>query len=216
MIGKSGSDPDFPVILAHGLWVPGVVMHPLAARLARAGFRCHTFSYMGAARPLEAHAERLARRARELGRAHFVGHSLGGLVVVEALNRHPEIAAGRIVLLGTPARGCYAGRRIARHPAGRWFLGQSEALWREGRAARWTRPEALGVVAGSLPLGLGRMFGRLPGVNDGVVSLEETAVEGMAERVVLHVGHSQMLVSARVAAQLVAFLSHGKFAPDPA
>ena len=52
------------VILAHGLWVPGVVMHPLAARLERAGFRCHTFSYMGAARPLEAHAERLARRAR--------------------------------------------------------------------------------------------------------------------------------------------------------
>ena len=204
------------VILAHGLWVPGVVMHPLAARLERAGFRCHTFSYMGAARPLEAHAERLARRARELGRVHFVGHSLGGLVVVEALNRHPEIAAGRIVLLGTPARGCYAGRRIARHPAGRWFLGKSEALWREGRAARWTRPEALGVVAGSLPLGLGRMFGRLPGVNDGVVSLEETAVEGMAERVVLHVGHSQMLVSARVAAQLVAFLSHGKFTPHPA
>ena len=204
------------VILAHGLWVPGVVMHPLAARLERAGFRCHTFSYMGAARPLEAHAERLARRARELGRAHFVGHSLGGLVVVEALNRHPEIAAGRVVLLGTPARGCYAGRRIARHPAGRWLLGQSEALWREGRAARWTRPEALGVVAGSLPLGLGRMFGRLPGVNDGVVSLEETAVEGMAERVVLHVGHSQMLVSARVAAQLVAFLSHGKFAQNPA
>ena len=187
------------VILAHGLWVPGVVMQPLAARLERAGFRCHMFSYMGALRPLEVHAERLARRARELGRAHFVGHSLGGLVVVEALNRHPEIAAGRIVLLGTPARGCYAGRRIARHAAGRWFLGQSAALWREGRAARWTRPEALGVVAGSLPLGLGRMFGRLPGVNDGVVSLEETALEGMAERVVLHVGHSAMLVSSRVA-----------------
>ena len=40
------------VILTHGLWVPGVVMHPLAARLERAGFRCNTFSYMGAARPL--------------------------------------------------------------------------------------------------------------------------------------------------------------------
>jgi hypothetical protein len=55
------------------------------------------------------------------------------------------------------------------------------------------------------------MFGRLPGVNDGAVCLEETAVEGMAARVVLPVGHSAMLVSARVAAQIAAFLSHGKF-----
>lgn len=207
------------VILAHGLWVPGVVMKPLAARLERAGFRCHTFSYMGAARPLEAHAERLARMARDVGPAHFIGHSLGGLVVLEALNQRPEIAAGRVVLLGTPARGCYAGRRIARFRVGRWFLGQSESLWREchpesgreGRTARWTRPEALGVIAGTLPLGLGRVFGRLPGINDGVVCLEETAVEGMAERVALRIGHSAMLISARVAAQIAVFLSDGKF-----
>jgi pimeloyl-ACP methyl ester carboxylesterase len=203
------------VILAHGLWVPGVVMKPLAARLARAGFHCHTFSYMGAARPLEAHAERLARQAREFAPAHFVAHSLGGLVVMEALARHPEIPAGRVVLLGPPARGCYAGRRIARYPAGRWFLGQSESLWREGRAARWTRPEALGVIAGTLPLGLGRVLGRLPGVNDGVVCLDETAVEGMADRVVLHVGHSAMLISSRVAENVAAFLNDGRFSALP-
>jgi len=207
------------VILVHGLWVPGVVMQPLAARLERAGFRCHSFSYMGAARPLAVHAERLARYARDVGDkfgpAHFVGHSLGGLVVLEALNAHAQVAAGRVALLGTAVRGCYAGRRIARYPAGRWFLGQSEELWREGRVARWTRDEALGVVAGSLPFGLGRLFGPLPGVNDGVVSLEETAVEGMAERVVLPVGHSAMLISARVAAQVGAFLRDGKFLATP-
>src|SRR6185369_2380847 len=203
------------VILVHGLWVPGVVMQPLAARLARAGFHCHTFSYMGALRPLDAHAERLARLAREVGPAHFVGHSLGGLVILEALNRQPPVAAGRVVLLGTPARGCYAGRRLARYPGGRWFLGESEALWREGRLAHWTRPEALGVLAGSLPLGLGRLFGALPGVNDGVVSLAETEVEGMADRVVLPIGHSAMLISARVAAQVAAFLCDGKFIQNP-
>jgi pimeloyl-ACP methyl ester carboxylesterase len=194
-------------------------MQPLATRLARAGFRCHTFAYMGAARPLAAHAERLARFARDVGDkfgpAHFVGHSLGGLLVLEALNGHPSVEMGRAVLLGTPARGCHAGRRIARYPAGRWFLGESEELWREGRAAHWARREALGVVAGSLPLGLGRLFGPLPGVNDGVVRLEETAVEGMAERVLLPVGHSAMLISARVAAQVSAFLSDGKFLAIP-
>lgn len=201
------------VILVHGLWVPGVVMQPLAARLERAGFRCHTFSYYGAGRPFEAHCERLARFARELGTAHFVGHSMGGLVILDALNRHPDLQVGRVVLLGTPVKGCFAGRRIARLAAGRWFLGRSEQLWREGRAARWQRSEALGILAGSLPLGLGRLFGALPGVNDGVVSLEETTVEGMAERIVLPVGHSAMLLSARVASSIAAFLAHGSFGP---
>jgi pimeloyl-ACP methyl ester carboxylesterase len=203
------------VILTHGLWVPGVVMQPLASRLRSAGFRCHTFSYLGAAQPLAVHAERLARLASELGPAHFVGHSLGGLVVLEALNAHPAIEVGRVVLLGTAARGCHAGRRLARHGAGRWFLGRSEELWREGRASRWQRREPLGILAGSVPIGLGRLFGALPGVNDGVVTLEETEVPGMAERVVLPVGHSQMLISTKVGSQVAAFLAHGKFNPNP-
>jgi pimeloyl-ACP methyl ester carboxylesterase len=202
------------VILVHGLWVPGWVMQPLAARLARAGFACRTFSYMGAGKPLEVHAEKLARFARDLGPAHFVCHSMGGLVALAAL-QSASVAVGRVVLLGTPARGCYAGRRLARYPGGRWFLGESEALWREGRAARWTRPEPLGVLAGSVPLGLGRLFGPLPGVNDGVVSLAETEVEGMAARTVVPVGHSEMLFSARVADNIAAFLGKGSFLADP-
>ena len=202
------------VILAHGLWVPGFVMKLLAARLERAGFHCHTFSYPGTARPLEAHAERLARMARSIGPAHFVGHSLGGLVVMDALNRHSGIAAGRIVLLGTSARGNSAGRRLARHAAGRWLLGESGPLWRE-RDARWTRAERLGVIAGTRPIGLGLLLGRLAGPNDGVVTVEETTVAGMSERTMLPVGHSQMLISARVAENVALFLAEGRFCAPP-
>ena len=200
------------VILLHGLWVPAAVMAPLAARLGGAGLRCHLFSYYGRARPLQAHAERLARFARDVGPAHFVGHSLGGLVILEALQQHADIRAGRVVLLGTPVRGNFAGRRLGQHGWGRWFLGSTRALWSEGRAARWTRPEPLGVLAGTLSVGLGRLFGPLPGANDGVVRLDETEVEGMRERVVLRVGHSALLLSARVAAQVVAFLRDARFA----
>jgi len=198
-------------ILVHGLWVPAAVMAPLAARLAAAGFRCHLFSYLGRARPLQAHAERLARYARDVGPAHFVGHSLGGLVILEALQRHGDVQAGHVVLLGTPVRGNFAGRRLGQHGWGRWFLGATQPLWSAGRAARWTRPEPLGVIAGTLPLGLGRLLGALPGPNDGVVRLEETEAEGMRDRVALRVGHSAMLLSARVAAQVAAFLRDARF-----
>ena len=202
------------VILAHGLWVPGFVMKPLAARLERTGFHCHTFSYMGTARPMEAHVERLTRYAREIGPAHFVGHSMGGLVLMAAFARHPEMAAGRIVLLGTSAKGNFAGRRLARLALGRWMLGDSLPLWRE-RDARWTRAERLGVIAGTRPIGLGVMLGSLAGPNDGVVTVEETTIEGMSERILLPVGHSQMLVSARVAQNVALFLAEGRFCAPP-
>ena len=201
------------VILTHGLWVPGLVMKPLAVRLEAAGMRCHSFDYMGRARPLEAHAERLARFGRSVGPAHYVAHSLGGLVVLQALAADRSLEAGRVVLLGTPARGCLAGRRFARHAVGRWFLGESHMLWGEERTSHWERSEPLGVVAGTVPLGLGRLFGALPGPNDGVVTLEETAIEGMRERVSLPVGHSQLLFSARAAALVESFLREGRFAP---
>ena len=202
--------------------MPGLAMAALASRLAGQDLRVHLFDYAGRARPLEVHAERLARFARERalqggGRPlAFVGHSLGGLVVLEALARGDAPAVAAVVLLGTPARGCLAGRRLSAYPGGRWLLGESAPLWREGRAARWDARAPLGVIAGSQPVGLGRVLGRLPGTNDGVVRLEETAVEGMADRVVLPVGHTGMLVSSRVTAQVAHFLAHGRFSHDNA
>jgi hypothetical protein len=67
------------------------------------------------------------------------------------------------------------------------------------------------VLAGSLPIGLGRLLGALPGASDGVVRVEETEVTGMREHIVLPVSHSAMLVSARVAAQAVSFVSDAHF-----
>jgi pimeloyl-ACP methyl ester carboxylesterase len=204
------------VIVLHGLWVSGLVMAPLAARLATEGFRCHLFRYAGRGHPPEANADRLLRFRLALGPAHFVGHSLGGLVILDALGKAPGVAAGKVVLLGVPATGSFSGRRFATHRFGRWLMGRSQALWRERGTARWNRPEPLGVIAGTLPLGLGHALGRLPGPNDGVVCVEETAVEGMRDRILLPVSHSAMILSARVAAQTAEFLRHGKFRRDEA
>jgi pimeloyl-ACP methyl ester carboxylesterase len=197
------------VVLVPGLWMPAAAMALIAARLRRAGFRTHSFAYSGR-RPLEASIERLARQVRERP-VHFVGHSLGGVLIFDMLERHPDIVAGRIVLLGSPVRGCFAGRRLGSGALGRWMLGACAPRW-EGREARWQRPEALGVIAGTLPLGLGRALGALPGENDGVVCAEETLVEGMADRVLVRQGHSMLAVSGRVAALVERFLRAGRFA----
>ena len=201
------------VVLVPGLWMPGIAMGLLAARLARANFAPHLFTYSGRG-PLESNVERLARYASDAcsGRpAHFVGHSLGGLLVLEALNRKPAVEVASAVLLGSAVRGCLTARRFARAYGGRWMLGASASLWAEAREARWRRSEPLGVVAGTRPIGLGRAFGPLPGPSDGVVRLEETAVDGMTERVTVPLGHSLLVVSGRVARLVAAFLERGSF-----
>jgi pimeloyl-ACP methyl ester carboxylesterase len=197
------------VVLVPGLWMPAAAMALIAARLRRAGFRTQGFAYSGRD-PLEATIERLARTLRER-RVHFVGHSLGGVVIYDLLESHREIAAGRVVLLGAPVAGCYAGRRLGGGALGRWMLGACAPRW-EKRTARWERPEALGVIAGTLPFGLGRALGALPGENDGVVCTDETVVEGMTDRVLLRQGHSMLAVSGRVAALVERFLRAGRFA----
>jgi pimeloyl-ACP methyl ester carboxylesterase len=196
------------VVLAPGLWMPGVAMRLLAARLSQRGYRVRIFDYRGRA-PFEANVEALARFAQGKG-ALFVGHSLGGVLVLEMLNRHPEVQAQAVVLLGAPVRGCLAGRRLGGARFGRWMMGACRELWEE-RPARWTRPAPLGVVAGTTPLGLGRAFGRLPGSNDGVVCVDETTVEGMAGRALVAQGHSMLILSARVGDLVHRFCSSGRF-----
>lgn len=200
------------VVLVSGLWMPAAGMALLAARLRKQGYATRLFACRGR-EPMVANVERLARYARvKLGgrSAHFVGHSLGGLLVLETLGSNPDIPVSSVLLLGAPARGCLAGRRFARHGMGRWMMGAAGKHWEE-REARWLRPEPLGVVAGTLPLGIALALGALPGANDGVVRVEETGVDGMAARALAPVGHSMLIASSRVGKLVERFLASGRF-----
>lgn len=202
--------PD--VVLAPGLWMPGAAMALLYARLLRAGYAPHVFTYRGRS-PFESNVARLARFARQAlaGRpAHFIGHSLGGVLVLDTLNEHSGIGVASAVLLGAPVRGCMAGRRLGSASVGRWMMGGCGELWQE-RAAAWKRDAPLGVVAGTLPLGLGRALGRLPGENDGVVRVEETMVDGMTAQALLPIGHSMLIASGSVFRCVQGFMQTGRF-----
>lgn len=200
------------VILVHGLWMGGWIMQGLRLRLARRGYCASTFGYSSVAQTLDEHARRLAVRIGELPEPviHLVGHSLGGLVILRCLRDHGERRVGRVVLMGTPVRACMAGRRLENRFAGKRLLGASRDIWRNLPEVFRPRCE-LGVIAGSHPWGLGRMLMHLPGTNDGVVRLEETEAPGMRDRVVLPLSHSSMLVSARAAREVAAFLERGAF-----
>jgi hypothetical protein len=69
----------------------------------------------------------------------------------------------------------------------------------------------LGVIAGNVPFGLGRLVTRLPKPNDGVVRVEETRVPGAKDVIVLRINHTGLLVSPAVARAACAFLRNGSF-----
>jgi pimeloyl-ACP methyl ester carboxylesterase len=204
------------VVLVHGIWMSSLEMVLLAWRLRRCGYRTLRFRYRSLRRTVRHNAVCLARRVRQLpaDRIHLVGHSLGGLVVVQALQHHPDLITGRIVLLGSPIKGSAVARRIHGRRLLRWLIGRAAEQGVLGDGPRWRGWQSLGVIAGRRSLGIGRLLGGLSGVNDGLVNLEETAVEGVPERLVVESTHLGLLTSRRVAAQVCAFLKHGRFDAD--
>jgi pimeloyl-ACP methyl ester carboxylesterase len=204
------------VVLVHGIWMSSLELALLAWRLRRCGYRTLRFRYRSLRRPVRHNAACLARRVRQLpaGQIHLVGHSLGGLVVLQALQDHPDLITGRLVLLGSPVGGSAVARRIAARRMLRWIIGRSGEQGLLGGGPRWQGIQPLGVIAGTRSLGIGRLLGGLSGVNDGVVNLEETIIEGVPDSLVVESSHMGLLTSRRVAAQVCAFLKHGRFDAD--
>lgn len=199
-------------MLVHGLWLVGWTLRPLAHHLEKAGYRTATESYDSVARPPEANAEAVVRAARELGcrTVHFVGHSLGGLVTLAALESQPDLPPGRVVMLGTPLLGSAAARSFAHLPGGNWLLGESQRILHEGLHASLPNRE-IGMIAGRLPIGLGGVMTRLDGPHDGTIAVSETRHPDLTDHCVLPVSHMSMLLSQKVNEAVVHFLAEGRF-----
>jgi pimeloyl-ACP methyl ester carboxylesterase len=191
----------------------GAAMLPLGWLISRCGFDVARFSYASIGDGLEYNADRLASLCREHGTKplHLVGHSLGGLLILAALNRNKDLKARRVVLIGSPYAGITAAVALARSPIGEKMLGRTLNDWmRMPRPSIPNRVE-LGVIAGNVPFGLGRLVAPLPKPNDGVVRVEETRVPGAKDVIVLRINHTGMLVSPAVARATCAFLRNGTF-----
>ena len=197
------------VLVVHGLWMPGASMRWMAGRLRAAGFEPDPFTYDTVRGGPELAIPRLAARLRE-GRSHVLAHSLGGLVALAALQRDPDLPVGRVVCLGSPLHGSAAAQGLASHRWGAFALGQSAALLREG-CEPCADGREVGVIAGQVPLGLGRFFGRISEASDGTVAVAETRIAGLAGHVTVRASHSGLLFSATAAEQAIAFLRSGRF-----
>lgn len=202
------------VVLIHGLWMHGALMHWMARRIARAGYIVHRYTYPSVRMSMAENARRLAAFCQTLGarRLNLVGHSLGGLLIARMLDEPHRLDIGRVVLMGAPFVDSFAARRLCRVRMGRAAVGASIGEWlrgaRPGNLARFD----IGVIAGSRGVGLGVMMAPdLPPPHDGTISVAETRVPGARDHIVLRVSHSQMVISNQVVRQVCEFLRYGQF-----
>jgi pimeloyl-ACP methyl ester carboxylesterase len=203
------------VVYVHGLWLSGGESLVLRRRLARQfGFEVHRFRYSTVASSMAEIIYRLQGFVRELHSpcVHFVGHSLGGLVIYRFLERYPDQPHGRVVFLGTPSRPSRAAVQATHIRVVGSLMSRSVAqeLLR-GRERRWSVPRDLGIIAGTQPLGVGRLIAHFEEASDGTVAVSETRLPGAKDHIVLPVSHLGMLLSARVARETGLFLRDGRF-----
>ena len=202
------------VVVIHGLWLGRWNLVFLGGSTRRGGFAVHYFGYASVRRNLRENAERLQRFAQNIDApaVHFVGHSLGGIIIRALFHYFPNQRPGRIVTIATPHGGSHVADLLSRFAPGRWLIGKSVSELVAGEPQRWPLPKReIGIITGDFPLGIGRLFPGMTRPNDGLLNADETRLDGVRDRVCIHLSHSAMPFAPVVAAAVVRFIKTGSF-----
>ena len=181
------------VVCVHGFWSHGTGMYLIKRRLEREfGFHAHLFSYRSVHGTLDTNAAALARYIGDLAvdGVHIVGHSLGGVLALRLFANEMNVLPGRVVCLGSPLTGSRAADFLSEQEWAENIMGRSLYAGVVGGAANeWAshvcEQREIGVIAGNVPLGFGRLVANFDGENDGTVAVSETRLEGAADHLVM-------------------------------
>jgi len=205
------------VYLLHGLGRSRVAMWVLASRLEDAGFLVNNIGYSSInVSPEEVLLDVSEQINESLPKnnqtVHFVGHSLGGLMIRAYLDQTRIDNLGRVVLIGTPNKGTPV---VDNYRDSCWMqMAGATALSLSTDEDSFPNSIAdpyypVGVIAG-----ISEGFNNediLPGQDDGLVPLESAKVNGMTDIVIIESSHSMMRYDTDVANQTMAFLRHERF-----
>lgn len=194
-------------------------MYLIKRRLEREyGLRVSLFSYPSVRGTLDENAAALSAFIHQQGvdGVHILGHSLGGVLALRSLANDPHALPGRVVCIGSPLTGSRAAKILNEFQWAQEAMGKSlsEGVIHQS-ANEWATSVAqrreIGVIAGNVPLGIGRFVADFREDNDGTIAVSETRLDGAKDHLVMSVSHKGMLVSAKVVDQAAAFLKRGEF-----
>jgi hypothetical protein len=200
------------VLLVHGLGRTPLSMAFLARRLRTAGHAPETFGYAGWASSYDAIRHRLAARVADADAAGApwiaLGHSLGGLLLRDAIAAAAPARLAHLIMLATPNQLPRLAPRAARVAPFRWFTGEcGQHLASPDYFARLPAPTVPHtIIAGTRGFsGRWSPFGDEP--NDGVVAVSETVMAPDRPPVLVPAAHTFIMNHATVQATILEILA---------
>ncbi len=211
------------VILVHGIGRTKASMKKVEDFLQRRGYQVLNFNYPSTKHSIGDLAARYLHpfvldNYPQTGQpVHFVSHSMGGLLVRTYLHDHQLEQLGRVVMLAPPNQGSEVADWLKEHPVYQWALGPAgqELVTDEHGLPAQLGPVnfELGVIAGDRSINPINSI-RLPGPDDGKVTVERTKVPGMKDFLLVHDNHTFLMRNATVLEQIEYFLQCGHFRRD--
>lgn len=210
---------DETVVVLHGLSRSASSMSTMAEHLIEEGYTVWNINYPSTEHPIEHLANTYLKEQLELccesdQTTHFVTHSMGGIVVREFLKNNEFEQLGRVVMLGPPNQGSEVVDNLKDSGLFQWLNGTAGSQLGTDESSKPNTIGAanfpLGIIAGNKTMNpiLSLM---IPGKDDGKVSVERTALEGMKEQLVVPYVHTFIMNKPLVIENTVCFLKHGHF-----
>jgi pimeloyl-ACP methyl ester carboxylesterase len=195
-------------------------MRRIGQHLDSLGYTTINLAYPSTTASIETVAERHLARAVEnchgggARKIHFVGHSLGGIIVRQYLQRHAVPAGGRLVMLSPPNQGSEIVDFLLHIPLYRWLTGPAGQELGTGpeTAAYRLKPVNIevGVIAGNRSMDL--LFSAfIEGADDGRISVKNTKLPEMRDFIIVPTTHNSIVRDPLVIRQVAHFLKHGMF-----
>ncbi len=212
MSSAESPQPAETVVLLHGLGRTRASLLVLQMHLRRAGFRTLNFPYRASNASLQGISESLITYLRdhvETPRFHLVGHSLGNIIARLGFSvGYPE-GLRHIVMIAPPNQPARLAMRLRDNALFRMWAGDAgQKLGDEAFYEQLPVPSVpFGVIAGSS--GQSVTFDE---PNDGIVALERTKLQDMADWVEVPNVHTFIMNSRATRDHVVSFLRHGTFA----
>lgn len=209
---------DHLVLLLHGLGRSPRLFRRMERALQAAGYDAVAISYPSLTKDIAGHAAQLnllLDRVEGAARVSFVTHSLGGIVLREALARkagwRDRLALGRIVMLAPPNQGSELALALDDFRLFRLLGGPSAGQLVKGRRyADLPAGIEVGVIAGGTPGGAG-FNPLLSANNDGVVTVAETGLSGARDFLIVAAPHTVIASDPEAIAATLRFLETGRF-----
>lgn len=193
------------VLFVHGMGRTPLSGLPVLLRLRMNGLTTSTFGYSTALHDFDAISKRLSRRIcqiSERGEYMLIGHSLGGVLIRQAIHELPSGVKRpqHVFLLGSPVHSARLANKLKTNMIYRALTGDCGALL--ASKSRMEQIAPLRVPSTSI-VGVKGLMGKFSPFghekNDGVVAVSETRAEWIGEEVQVPVIHTLLPASGYVA-----------------